>query len=103
MYSRHHQWKILDNMRRHNYIKFELKGRLIKSILKTPQSYSSEKYLAMYRKSAIPRDAAISRVVNRCVYTGRKYSTIKRFQMSRFAIRFHSYEGCMPGLRRHSW
>ena len=103
MYNRQQQWKFLDNIRRQNHVKFELKNLLIKGVLLTPNLEFSRRHLAMYRKSSIPRAASIGRVVNRCVYTGRKYSTIRRFQMSRFAIRFHSYEGFMPGLRRHSW
>lgn len=84
------------------YIKFELKNFLLKSSLKTPYVIPLHANLAVYRKSSIPRSSSITRIVNRCIYTGRKYSTIKKFQLSRFAIRFNSYEGLLPGLRRHS-
>lgn len=70
--------------------------------MKSVSSTDAQKVLAMYRKSFIPRNASVTRLVNRCTTTGRKYSTLKKFQLSRFAIRFDSYEGFLPGLRRHS-
>jgi len=103
IYSRQHQWKVLDNTRRRNHIKFELKNTLLKSLFKTQTLNLSQQHLASYRKSSIPRSSSVTRIVNRCVYTGRKYSTIRKFQMSRFSTRFNSYEGLLPGVRRHSW
>jgi small subunit ribosomal protein S14 len=103
IYSRQHQWKVLDNTRRRAHIKFELKSRLIKSLFSNRHLEFSQKHLASYRKSSIPRAASVTRIVNRCVYTGRKYSTLKKFQTSRFATRSNAYEGLLPGVRRHSW
>ena len=62
----------------------------------------SNRYLAMYRRTSLPRNSSVTRIVNRCIYTGRKYSTLRKYQMSRFAMRFQSYSGVLPGVRRHS-
>lgn len=84
------------------YIKFEVKTKLLKTIIKTKHILNLFKYLALYKRSNIPRSSTISRIVNRCLYTGRKYSTIKHFQLSRFSIRFNTNDGYLPGVRRHS-
>ena len=93
---------MLDHIRRRNHIKFELKNRLIRSILKTPSLTFAQRHLAIYAKSSIPRSSSITRISNRCVYTGRKFSVLRKFQMSRFALRDKAYDGYLPGLRRHS-
>ena len=103
MYSRQHQWKILDHTRRRAHIKFEIKNKALQSLLKSSALSLSQRHLAAYRKSTLPRASSITRVVNRCTQTGRKYSVIRRFQLSRFAFRSNSYEGFLPGVRRHSW
>ena len=84
------------------FVKFELKNKILNSVVKSNYVMTSHKHLALYRLSSLPRSSSISRVVNRCIYTGRKYSTIKRYQLSRFAIRLNSNEGLLPGMRRHS-
>lgn len=103
IYNRQHHWKILDQIRRKNYIKFEVKRKLLQSASGTNSLSVATRYLACYKKSSIPRSSSLTRVVNRCVYTGRKYSTLHKFQMSRFVLRVKAYEGLIPGLRRSSW
>ena len=103
IYNRQHQWKVLDNIRRRNYIKFEIKSQLIRSLKKTSDLQLTQKCLLIYKQSSIPRASSITRVVNRCVNTGRKYSTLRKFKLSRFSFRTNSYEGLLPGVRRNSW
>lgn len=93
---------MLDHIRRRNHIKFELKSKLIKSILNTQTLTFAQRHLAIYAKASIPRSASLTRISNRCIYTGRKYSVIRKFQMSRFAVRVKAYDGTLPGIRRHS-
>lgn len=85
------------------FVRFEIKNKLSLAAIKDCNTGIVFRHIALYRRSNIPRSASITRSVNRCMSTGRKYSTVKRFQMSRFAIRFHANEGYLPGVRRHSW
>lgn len=97
------QWNFLDMHRRKAYVKFELKNRLFKSILKNKKINLSNKCAASFRRSHLPRVASITKIVNRCTMTGRQYSIVNKTQLSRFPFRTQSYDGILPGVRRHSW
>jgi len=99
---REEQWKLLDNHRRKLYVKFELKRKLFKSIIKNQTLPLSYRYLATFYKSNLPRSSSVIKQCNRCVHTGRSYSVLKKTQSSRFYFRFESYKGLLPGVRRHS-
>lgn len=99
---REEQWKLLDNHRRKLYVKFELKNKLFKSIIKNHTIPLSHRYLASFHKSNLPRSSSIVKQCNRCVQTGRSYSVLRKTQSSRFHFRFESYKGLLPGVRRHS-
>lgn len=89
--------------RRKLYIKFELKNKLFKSIIKNKTVPLSHRYLASFKRSTLPRSSSVTKIVNRCVQSGRQYSIIHKVQLSRFPFRFQSYNGTLPGVRRHSW
>jgi ribosomal protein S14 len=87
--------------RRKLYIKFELKNKLFHSILKNQQTTLSNRYLVSLYRSSLPK-SSVTKIVNRCVRTGRSYNVLKKVQLSRFPFRFESYNGTLPGVRRHS-
>ena len=93
---------MLDLIRRKAYIKFELKRSVLMSLLKSPTLPFYKRQLVSYRKVSLPRKSSIVQTVNRCHQTGRKYSTLKKYGLSRFALRVKTYEGALPGLRRYS-
>lgn len=97
------QWNFLDMHRRKAYVKFELKNRLFKSILKNKKINLSNRYVAAFRRSHLPRLSSITKLVNRCTITGRQFSILKKTQLSRFTFRTQSYDGILPGVRRNSW
>jgi ribosomal protein S14 len=97
------QWNFLDTNRRKAYIKFEIKNKLCKSIIKNNKTTLSIRTLAAFKQSHLPRISSITKVVNRCVRTGRQFSVIHKTQLSRFPFRFQSYDGALPGVRRNSW
>ena len=51
----------------------------------------------------LPRDASPTRVVNRCVITGRRRAFIRRFQVSRITFRELASHGLIPGVTKSSW
>ena len=51
----------------------------------------------------LPRDASPTRVVNRCVVSGRRRAFIRRFQLSRLCFRELALNGMIPGVTKASW
>ncbi len=53
--------------------------------------------------SMLPRDASPTRLVNRCVITGRRRAYLRRFKMSRITFRELASQGMIPGVTKSSW
>ena len=51
----------------------------------------------------LPRDASPTRLVNRCLVTGRRRAYIRRFKLSRIAFRELASHGLIPGVTKSSW
>lgn len=51
----------------------------------------------------LPRDASPTRVVNRCVLTGRRHAYLRRFKLSRISFRELASAGMIPGVTKSSW
>ncbi len=53
--------------------------------------------------SQLPRNASPTRVVNRCLITGRRRSYLRRFKLSRITFRELASSGLIPGVTKSSW
>lgn len=53
--------------------------------------------------SKLPRNSSPTRYRNRCEITGRPRAYIRRFKMSRIALRMMAREGKLPGVKKLSW
>lgn len=53
--------------------------------------------------SQLPRDASPTRVVNRCLLSGRRRAFLRRFKLSRIAFRELASNGMIPGVTKSSW
>ncbi len=53
--------------------------------------------------SKMPRDGAPNRVVNRCALTGRPRGFLRKFGLSRLAVRELALFGKLPGVTKASW
>ena len=72
-----------------------------------------EKYAKLRRKlkeekdwvglSLLPRDSSPTRLVNRCLVTGRRRGYLRRFKLSRIAFRELASSGLIPGVTKSSW
>lgn len=100
---RENRWKMLDNFRRKLFLKTELKKIILKSIIKNNNLPLSYRYFALYNKSKLLRLSSITQQKNKCVKTGRVWSTVKMANYSRFLFRTESGKGNLPGFRRASW
>ena len=59
--------------------------------------------LARLKLQKMPRDGSPSRVVNRCLLTGRPRGFLRKFGLSRLAVRELALSGKLPGVTKASW
>jgi len=62
-----------------------------------------ERLSAQVKLSEMPRDGSRSRYRNRCALTSRPRGNLRKFGMSRIAVRELSSWGQIPGLIKSSW
>lgn len=101
--NRQEQWIKLDKFRRHEFLKAELKKKILKSIIKNTETTLIVRYYAFYNYTLLTRSSSITQVKNRCVLSGRKWMIVKKTRYSRFMLRREAYRGNLPGLMRGSW
>lgn len=58
---------------------------------------------AQTKLSQLPRDGSYIRYRNRCALTGRARGNLKKFGISRIALREYGLRGEIPGLIKSSW
>lgn len=96
-------WKLTDNLKRKLFIKNELKRFILKSLGLNTTLPLSYRYFAIFNYSKISRWSSIIQQKNKCIKTGRTWSTVKHAKYSRFIFRRESYNGNIPGFKRASW
>jgi small subunit ribosomal protein S14 len=74
-----------------------------KKIINDPKSTPEEVDAAVIRLQKMPRDASPSRVRNRCSQSGRSRGYLRKFGLSRIALRELSLQGQIPGVVKSSW
>ena len=62
-----------------------------------------ERFMAVLKLSALPRDGSKVRVRNRCNITGRPRGNYRKFGMSRIAFRDLASTRQLPGITKASW
>jgi len=96
--------KVVNNNRRKEVVALFRERRLAaKKIINNPKSTPEEVDAAVIRLQKMPRDASPSRVRNRCSQTGRTRGYLRKFGVSRIAMRKLALEGQIPGVIKSSW
>ena len=96
--------KVVTNNRRKETVALFRERRLAaKKIINNPKSTTEEVDAAVIRLQKMPRDASPSRVRNRCSQSGRTRGFLRKFGMSRIAVRKLALEGQIPGVVKSSW
>jgi small subunit ribosomal protein S14 len=80
----------------------ERRAELI-AVIKDPEAAYADKREAYQRLNKLPRDSSATRYRNRCGITGRPRAYIRKFGMSRSAMRHLAHNGELPGIRKASW
>lgn len=96
--------KVVKNNRRKETVKLYAERRAVaKKIINDPKSSPEQVDAAVVRLQKMPRDASPSRVRNRCSQSGRTRGYLRKFGVSRIALRSLALEGQIPGVVKSSW
>ncbi len=74
-----------------------------KKIINDPKSSLEQVDEAVIKLQKMPRDGSPVRVRNRCSQTGRSRGYLRKFGVSRIAMRELALEGQIPGVVKSSW
>ena len=74
-----------------------------KKVINSPKSTVEEVDAAVALLQKMPRDASPVRVRNRCSQSGRPRGFVRKFGISRVALRKLALEGQIPGVVKSSW
>ena len=75
----------------------------LKRIINNPASSPEQVDEAVVKLQKMPRDASPIRVRNRCSQSGRPRGFVRKFGISRVALRKLALEGQIPGVVKSSW
>lgn len=96
--------KIVMNERRKGTVKLWAARRAeAKKIINNPRSTPEEVDAAVIKLQKMPRNGSPIRVRNRCSQTGRSRGFLRKFGVSRIALRELALEGQIPGVTKSSW
>jgi len=101
--SRQNQLILIDNLKRKLFIKYEIKRKILISIIYNKNLKNIYRYYSYFNFIKISRISLITKQKNRCVESGRAWSTVKFLNYSRFVFRNKSNNGNLPGFKRASW
>jgi len=73
------------------------------AVIKDPSATLEAKREAYAAIAKMPRDASPTRHRNRCGVTGRPRGYLRKFGMSRIAVRELAHRGELPGVMKSSW
>lgn len=83
--------------------RYAAKRAELKAIARNQELPVDERFAAQLKLAALPRNAAPSRVRNRCEVTGRPRGFYRKLRMSRIALRELASNGMVPGMVKSSW
>ena len=96
--------KVVKNERRKKMVMLWAERRAaLKKIINNPRSTPEEVDAAVVRLQKMPRDASPVRHRNRCSQSGRSRGFLRKFGLSRIALRDLALEGQIPGVVKSSW
>jgi small subunit ribosomal protein S14 len=96
--------KVVKNEKRKKMVaNYAARRAALKKTINNPLSSIEQVDAAIIGLQKLPRDASPIRVRNRCSQTGRSRGFLRKFGVSRIAMRKLSLEGQIPGVIKSSW
>lgn len=94
---------VKNNKRKKMVAQYAERRAELKKIINSPASSVEAVDEAVMKLQKMPRDASSVRVRNRCSQTGRPRGFLRKFGVSRIALRELALEGQIPGVIKSSW
>jgi len=96
--------KVVKNERRREMaVRYAERRQALKKIINNPRSTPEQVDAAVIKLQKMPRDASPIRVRNRCSQSGRSRGYLRKFGLSRIALRDLALQGQIPGVVKSSW
>ena len=84
-------------------VKYQARRDALKAIVKDVERPMEERLNASRTLAKLPRNSSPVRHRNRCHLSGRPRGYLRKFGMSRIALRELAHEGKIPGVTKSSW
>jgi len=94
---------VKNNKRKKMASQYAERRAALKKIINNPNASVEEVDAAIIKLQKMPRDASPVRVRNRCSQTGRPRGFLRKFGISRVALRELALQGQIPGVVKSSW
>ena len=83
--------------------KYRAKREALKAVVKDVERPLEERLEASRVLAKLPRNSSAVRHRNRCNLSGRPRGYLRKFGLSRIALRDLAHEGKIPGVTKSSW
>lgn len=83
--------------------RYHAKRKALKAAIMDKTLSAEERFVKSQQLAKLPRNAAPSRVHNRCLLTGRSRGYFRKMKISRIALRELASQGLVPGVIKASW
>lgn len=94
---------VKNNKRKVKVVLWSERRAAAKKTINDPKSSPEEVDAAVMKLQKMPRDGSPIRVRNRCSQSGRSRGYLRKFGISRIALRDLALEGQIPGVVKSSW
>jgi len=84
-------------------VKYAKLRQELKATIASTTASEEDRWAAILRLQALPRDSSPSRLRNRCGVTGRPHGYFRKFGLSRNKLREAVMRGDVPGVVKASW
>lgn len=92
------------NKKRENLARrYDKKRAALRAIIRDMNVPAEERFQAVMKLAALPRNSARVRLHLRCELTGRGRGVYRKFKLSRIKLREMSNSGQIPGMVKSSW
>ena len=75
----------------------------LKKMIKSIHTSDEDRFQAVIKLQALPRDASPVRQRNRCGLSGRPHGFYRKFGLAKSQLRERTMNGEVPGLSKASW
>ncbi len=96
--------KVVKNEKRKKTVEqYATRRAALKKTINSPSSTVEQVDEAVMKLQKLPRNASPVRVRNRCSQSGRSRGYLRKFGISRIALRDLALQGQIPGVVKSSW